>query len=488
LCEILKDEGYLENIINSSADVITVVDMKGIVRSWNRAGEGIMGYRADEVIGRSNREFFVDPGEAERIMECVQRRGVIRNYRTIAINKDGRQIYLSISAALLKEKDGTPVGTVRVSRDITKEVMLERQIRRERDNMNMILDNMTDIVYLVSSEHKVEFMNRVAREVHGDCIGDICYEAFRRRDELCHECKHAEVMKGNIVRWEWDSTSLNKSFDAIEIPIRDVDGTISKLAIVREITERKRVEMEREKLIKELEIRNAEMERFIYTVSHGLRSPLITIQGFADMVQEDLEMNEIERARNELEYIKSSAAKMDLLLSDTLQLSRIGRIINEPVDVPFGELVQEAQEQLAGQIKSSNVEVSVVEDFPSVYVDRIRIVEVLVNLIENSINYMGEQPHPRIEIGYEEEDEKEVVIFVRDNGIGIEKSQHEKVFELFYRVDKSMNSKRTGAGLAIVKRIIEVHKGRVWIESEKDKGCTVCFTLPVTRRSSVDAG
>jgi len=243
-----------------------------------------------------------------------------------------------------------------------------------------------------------------------------------------------------------------------------------------------------EKLIKELEMRNVEMERFIYTVSHDLRSPLITIMGFADLVREDLNANEIERARNELEYIKSSAAKMDLLLTNTLQLSRIGRIINEPVYVPFGELVQEAQEQLAGQIRSSNVEISVAEDFPAVYVDRMRIVEVLVNLIENSINYMGEQPHPRIEIGYEEEDEKEVVIFVRDNGIGIEKSQHEKVFEIFYRVEKSMNSKRTGVGLAIVKRIIEVHKGRIWIESEEGKGCTVCFTLPVTPRSSAEAG
>jgi len=102
-----------------------------------------------------------------------------------------------------------------------------------------------------------------------------------------------------------------------------------------------------------------------------------------------------------------------------------------------------------------------------------RIVEVLVNLIENSINYMGEQRHSEIEIGYRVDDE---VFFVRDNGIGIDPGQHEKVFELFYRVDRS--SEGSGAGLAIVKRIIEVHGGRIWIESEKGKGCTMCFTLP----------
>jgi signal transduction histidine kinase len=104
---------------------------------------------------------------------------------------------------------------------------------------------------------------------------------------------------------------------------------------------------------------------------------------------------------------------------------------------------------------------------------------VLVNLITNSIRYRGDQPSPKIDFGYRLEDEsKETVFFVKDNGIGIEKSQHEKVFELFYRLDRSGGG-GTGAGLAIVKRIIEVRDGRIWIESEKGEGCTVCFTLPV---------
>ncbi|HUV02345.1 MAG TPA: ATP-binding protein [Desulfobacteria bacterium] len=104
------------------------------------------------------------------------------------------------------------------------------------------------------------------------------------------------------------------------------------------------------------------------------------------------------------------------------------------------------------------------------------IVEVLVNFITNSIKYRGDQPHPEIEIGYRVAG-NETVFFVKDNGMGIDKSQYEKVFELFYRVDKG--GEGTGAGLAIVKRIIKVHGGRIWIESEKGKGCTVCFTLPV---------
>ena len=188
-----------------------------------------------------------------------------------------------------------------------------------------------------------------------------------------------------------------------------------------------------------------------------------------------MEHDEKEKVESDLKFIESCVTKMDHLLTDTLQLSRIGRVTNPPEDVSFVEIVQEALEQITGQIKSSGVEVSVAEDFPIVHVDRMRIVEVLVNLIGNSINYIGLQPHPRIEVGYRVEGE-ETVFFVKDNGVGIDKKQHEKVFDLFYKLD--LNSKGTGIGLAIVKRIIKVHGGRIWIESEKGKGCTVCFTLP----------
>ena len=267
---------------------------------------------------------------------------------------------------------------------------------------------------------------------------------------------------------------LAVAFNKMTTNLKEV--TASRDDLNKEVAKRKQMDGERERLLKELEAKNTELDRFTYTVSHDLRSPLITVQGFVEMLREDLERNEKEKMKGDLKYIENGTAKMEHLLNDTLRLSRIGRMVNPPEDVSFGEIVQEALEQTTGQIKSSGVEVSVVEDFPTVHVDRMRIAEVLVNLIINSINYMGEQPSPKIDIGYRVDGE-ETVFFVQDNRIGIDKSQHEKVFELFYTVDKS--GKGTGAGLAIVKRIIEVHEGRIWIESEKGKGCSVCFTLPI---------
>jgi PAS domain S-box-containing protein len=257
----------------------------------------------------------------------------------------------------------------------------------------------------------------------------------------------------------------------------DEEGTVIGFqGTIRDIKEREQAEKERERLLKDLAAKNRELERFTSTVSHDLRSPLVTVKGFISMRQIDLEQNEREKAETDLKYISNAATQMDKLLSDTLQLSRIGRVANPPEDVPFGEIVQGALEQTAEQIKSSGAEISVAEALPTVHVDRMRIAEVLVNLIGNSIKYMSESASPKIVIGHYITG-KEAILFVKDNGIGIDEIQHEKVFELFYKVDK--NSKGTGAGLAIVKRIIEVHEGHLWIESEKGKGTTVCFTRPV---------
>jgi len=253
--QLRETTDYLDNVIKSSADAIVVVDMEGIVRSWNKAAESIMGYTADEAVGTSNKRFFTDPEEADRIMEIMQREEELKNYRTIVSRKDGNLVHISVSAALLKDKDGMPIGTVRVSRDITKEVELEEAIKRERDRLYSIFETMTDGVYIVSKGYKVEFMNKVLKDEFGDHVGDICYKVFHNREEPCPKCKHSEVMKGETIRWEWFSHRANKTYDLIETPLRNIDGTSSKLTIFRDITERKRAEEALRELSEELELK-----------------------------------------------------------------------------------------------------------------------------------------------------------------------------------------------------------------------------------------
>lgn len=259
------------------------------------------------------------------------------------------------------------------------------------------------------------------------------------------------------------------------VDMRTAKLSMANNALNEEMIKRKKIEDDRERLISELESKNSEMERFVYTVSHDLRSPLITIQGFAGFLRRDMEQGDMAKVEADLKMVENSCSKMDHLLSNTLKLSRIGRVANPPEDVPFLTIVQNALEQIPEEMKSR---ISISQELPVVHVDKMRIEEVLVNLIENSIKYMGDQPRPEVNIGFSSD---LGAFFVKDNGIGLDSRLKDKVFELFYKVDSK--SKGTGAGLAIVKRIVEVHGGRIWIESELGRGSTVFFTLPIAESS-----
>ncbi len=260
---------YLDNIIKSSADAIVVVDTDGTVRSWNKAAEDNMGYTADEVIGTTNTKFFAVPEEAERIMKIVQREGELKNYRTTVLNKAKKPVHISMSAALLKDKTGVPIGTVRVSRDVTKEEELEEKIKDERDNLDLILESMADGVYIVSKDYKVEFMNKVLIDVFGYHVGEVCYKVFHNRETPCPRCKNTEVMKGKTVRWEWYSHREDRTYDLFETPLRNINGTISKLTIFRDISDRKRMEDE---------LRDAE-ERYRVIFEHALTALCVIEHG-----------------------------------------------------------------------------------------------------------------------------------------------------------------------------------------------------------------
>jgi signal transduction histidine kinase len=257
--------------------------------------------------------------------------------------------------------------------------------------------------------------------------------------------------------------------------IRKIDEALAKAQ--RELYERKRVEAEREKIIKELEAKNAELERFTYTVSHDLKSPLITISGFVGLLEADARSGNSERFRVDLQRINEAAEKMKRLLDELLELSRIGRLVNPPSDTPFTKIVEEALSLTRGRLMAGNIKVQVEKKLPTVHGDRPRLVEVMQNLIDNAAKFMGDQPAPRLEIGMRQEN-GEQVFFVRDNGIGIDSSHQEKIFGLFDKLDT--RSEGTGVGLALARRIVEVHGGRIWVVSEgKGKGSMFCFTLPI---------
>jgi len=233
---------------------------------------------------------------------------------------------------------------------------------------------------------------------------------------------------------------------------------------------------DRKTLIEELEKKNAELERFTYTVSHDLKSPLVTITGFMGFLEQDASTGNIEKVKGTIKRINNAALKMQALLNDLLELSRIGRIINPPEDIAFVEIVHEAVERVRGRLDAINAVIEIKTDLPIVHGDRVRLVEVIQNLIENAAKYSSSHTIPRIEIGLTGQAPQKATFFVSDNGIGIAPEYHDNIFGLFNKLDATAEG--TGIGLTLVKRIIEVHGGQIWVESDLGKGATFYFTLP----------
>jgi signal transduction histidine kinase len=202
---------------------------------------------------------------------------------------------------------------------------------------------------------------------------------------------------------------------------------------------------------------------------------MLSIEGFSRELRADIQNQKTERVQEDIRLLESGVRKMQQSLNRTLEYSRAGYLVKQAKNVPFGDIVKEVIAEFAEQIRSVGAAVSIAETFPRVYADRMRIRQVLTNLIQNSINYRDKTVPLKIEIGYWLS-EDEVVFFVRDNGLGIDASETEKVFALFYR--GTTDGEGSGAGLAIVKRIIEAHGGRIWVQAQQEKGTTMCFALP----------
>ena len=268
---------------------------------------------------------------------------------------------------------------------------------------------------------------------------------------------------------------------------RDAKGDVAGvLAAARDVTKLKaaenalrKSEKKLETLLAELAAKNEELDSFVYRVSHDLKSPIVTIDGFVGALREDFGDVLPEGGEKYLRYISDAARKMELLIKDLLNLSRIGRMTERKTEFFFDKLVEDVLKALQPQIKARGIVVNIQEDLPVIYCERRRLGRVVDNLLTNAIKYIGkENPSPCIDVGVEEQNSQKV-FFVRDNGIGIEQKDFDNIFKVFQRLPsaKKQVGEGTGVGLTIVKRIIEHHGGKIWLISEPGKGSIFYFTL-----------
>lgn len=362
--------------------------------------------------------------------------------------------------------------------DITALVRAEEELRLWRQRMALHMENTPLGVVEWDPAFRVREWNPAAERIFGhpraEALGrHASFIVPPQAREFVHaawaellggkrsgQATHENVTRdGKVITCEWFNTPL----------VGEAGAVIGIASLVHDITER----LSAERALRE---KNAELQRFTYSISHDLKSPLVTVSTFLGYLERDLGRADAEAVRGDLAYVRGAAEKMSRMLDEILEFSRIGRVAARPVRVGFRELVEEARMLVAGRIAARGVEVRVGEGGPALLGDRRRLVEIWQNLLDNAVKFMGAQDAPLVEVGAERR-EGETVFFVRDNGVGVAPEARERIFGLFDKLDPAIEG--SGVGLAVARRIVETYGGRIWVESAgPGAGAVFRFTLP----------
>ena len=472
------------NAFESSIAANSIADIRGIITHVNPAFLTLWGYRtAEEAIGHSVSSFFAREEDGLPVLEALNTLGRWEG-EFLAQRTDGSTFVTQGIATVIRDGKGEPIGYQSTNLDITDRKRAEEELKASEEKFStafktspyaITITRVKDGSFIEVNDAFTPITGFTHEEaLSGSSVGfGLWADAEDRKRVIATLIDGRAVSGEEFLFRKKNGEIITGLFSARIISLNNEPCILSS---INDISDRKRAEELREHLIRELEQKNAELERFTYTVSHDLKSPLITIQGFASMIEDDAQKGDTVQLKKDINRIMSAADTMQELLADVLELSRIGRVVSPPEKIPFGTIAHEAVDLLAGTLAELGVKIDIAPALPIVRVDHARIREVMVNLLENAVKFMGNQQKPEIRIGMETGG-AEPVFFVWDNGIGIDPRYLERIFNLFERLDTSAHG--TGIGLPIVRRIIEVHGGKIWAESEgPGKGTTFRFTLP----------
>ncbi|NLD57099.1 MAG: PAS domain S-box protein [Methanomicrobiales archaeon] len=381
-------------------------------------------------------------------------------------------------------KYGKNYGRIWKFRDITEQRKAELALKESEEKFRRVVESAPAGIFIVIDD-RFAYLNPAACRLFGtetagplegtpviDRIHPDCQGILADRLRILNEERQPIAVCGEKV-FRVDGTVIIAEVSAVPIVFRGRDGA---LFFITDITERKQAEDQREALISELARKNAELDRFTYTVSHDLKSPLLALRAFLSLLEEDIRAGDIATVNTDIERIGKTAEKLEDLINNLLLLSRSGRIVDSPIPVSFKDLAAEAAALLDTTYNKRRVKLTIQEGLPVVMGDRVRLLQVMTNLLDNAVKYMGDQQVPRVVVG-SRKDEAGLVLYVQDNGEGITEENLKKVFDLYERLNPEVPG--TGIGLATVKRIIEAHGGKIWVKSEgKGKGATFFFVLP----------
>ena len=345
----------------------------------------------------------------------------------------------------------------------------EEALRKSEEMYRSMVENALTGIY-IDQDGEIVFANDQFADIYGysrgELIGVESRELVHPEDRPLTDKRRAERLRGEKAPSEYDARGLTKKGETIWVRRRNTDieykGRPAILGNIVDITEQKR---EREGL-----------KDFVHVVTHDLKTPVVAIYGFSERLLKNHSDKLDEKARSYLDHIMGSARRMNALVNDLRDLLKGGEVASDFEDVSSEEVIKAVIKDLEDRLMEERVEVIVDSGLPKIRSDNQKLYQVFKNLVGNAIQYMGDTKSPKLDVGYEDKGDFHQ-FYVRDNGIGIDPKDQQKVFGKFKRLRETEGEEGTGLGLAIVERIVKSHGGKVWVESEKDKGATFYFTL-----------
>lgn len=473
--KIKESRDYLRNLLETANDLIYTIDINGNFTYLNSRIEDY-GYTPDELMGKRFLTILTEKHHGKRFEKSIREK-VRQSYNVEVKTKEGAIRICRISTSPLMDREGVVIGLIATVRDITEREQARAEITYLKEYSEKIVAGIPSSLLVLDKDLNIKSVNRTYRETRkigdNDVAGKNIKEIFPRDllkeggllkafDEVVETRETRRLYGVKHASSDHPEKILNITVSGIRRAEEDI------IMVIEDVTERAR-------LTEDVRKKNAELANFVYTISHDLRAPLVSVQGFSSILLADFQDKLDDTGKRYLARIQANVRQMEILIDDLLEFSRIGRTSGAFEDVPSVEIIKDVLNILGPQLKKRGIKVNVRNDLPVIHCDRNRIFQVFENLIQNGIKYMGDAESPVIEVGYGKAGGFHE-FYVKDNGIGIDPEYHQRIFQIFQRL-KEVDAKGTGVGLAIVKRITGIHGGSVRVESERGKGATFYFSV-----------
>ncbi|MGA2020275.1 MAG: PAS domain S-box protein [Candidatus Sulfotelmatobacter sp.] len=466
---------------------IFMMDPRGQILSWNAGAERIKGYSADQIIGHNFSCFFpprdIERGRPAEILRMTAAGGRYEE-QGMRVRKDGSQFLANVMFMALRDADGNLRGFSEFSHDLSESKESEARYRGllEAAPDAMVVVNVAGEIVLLNVRAEKEF-GYSRDELIGQKVKNIIPEGFAERiiadgTRSAPEAVAQQIGTGiELIGRRRDGSEF--PIELMLSPLQSAEGILVTAAI-RDISVRKKSDEHLARTVAELKRSNDELQQFAYVSSHDLQEPLRMVSSYTQLLAKRYKGRLDSDADEFIGFAVDGCNRMQGLIQDLLAYSRAGTNGKALCDVSGEDALQKALANLRITIEQSAAVVTH-DSLPSVTADATQLTQVFQNLVGNAIKYHGVEA-PRVHVSAMKQAGNEWIFSVRDNGLGIDPQYFERIFILFQRLHGRDEFEGTGIGLAICKKMLERLGGRIWVESQPEKGSTFYFALPETER------